>query len=154
MRLPIGRHMRLQQLAQLFYGLTFQQCTQSGLALIVEVGQLGDADIGKVLWTQTKEVPGRKVHWRQREFMSQVEVFVAQFSEVALVKRSYLIALRDTLQLEQSCLSHEDSLYLKQVIAMLVYSMEGDVLCPHLKSLAIDAEAIVACQGDEIAVFP
>ena len=146
--------MRLQQLAQLFYGLTFQQCTQSGLALIVEVGQLGDADIGEVLRTQTKEVPGCKVHWRQREFMSQVEVFVAQFSEVALVKCCYLIALRDAFQLQQSGLSHEDCLYLKQVITMFVNSMQGYVFCPHLKGVAIDAEAIVACQGDEIAVFP
>ena len=49
--------MRTQQCLELFDGLTLYELTQSRLALVVKVGQLGDPDMREVLWTESEETP-------------------------------------------------------------------------------------------------
>ena len=146
--------MRLEQLAQLLQRFALQQHTQSCLALVIEVGQLGNTDMGEVLRTQTQELPRLVTHGGKRELMGQIEVLVAQLGKVALVQGIRLVTLRDALQLQQSSLSHEDGLYLKQVVAMLTHSTQRHVERPLLEGLTIDAKAIVARQGHEVSILP
>ena len=91
--------MRLKQLAQLVQRLTLQQHTQSRLALIIEVGQLSNTNMGEVLRAQSQELPRFITHRFQRELMGQIEVLIAQLGKVALVESRRLIAFRDALQL-------------------------------------------------------
>ena len=86
--------------------------------------------------------------------MRQILILIAQLGKVAFVQCILLIALRNGIQFQQSSLSHEDSLYLEQVITMLAYSLQGDMACPLLESVAIDAKAIVASKGYEESIFP
>ena len=86
--------------------------------------------------------------------MSQELVFVAQLGEVPLVECIFLVALRDGFQLQQSGLSHEDGFYLEQVVTVLAHCLQGDVACPLLKGVAVDAEAVVAGQRDEVGILP
>ena len=146
--------MRLKQLAQLVQRLTLQQHTQSRLALIIEVGQLSNTNMGEVLRAQSQELPRLITHRFQRELMGQIEVLIAQLGKVALVESGRLIALWDALQLQQSRLSHKDGLYLKQVIAVFTYGMQRHVECPLLEGLTIDSKAIVAGQSHEVGILP
>ena len=86
--------------------------------------------------------------------MRQILILIAQLGKVTFVQCILLIALRNSFQFQQSSLSHEDSLYLEQVITMLAYSLQGDMACPLLKGIAIDAKAIVASQRNEESIFP
>ena len=86
--------------------------------------------------------------------MRQILILIAQLGKVAFVQCILLIALRNGIQFQQSSLSHENGLYLEQVITMLAYSLQGDMACPLLESVAIDAKAIVASQRNEESIFP
>ena len=86
--------------------------------------------------------------------MRQILILIAQLGKVAFVQCILLIALRNGIQFQQSSLSHENGLYLEQVITMLAYSLQGDMACPLLESVAIDAKAIVASKGYEESIFP
>ena len=86
--------------------------------------------------------------------MRQILILIAQLGKVTFVQCILLIALRNSFQFQQSSLSHEDSLYLEQVITMLAYSLQGDMACPLLESVAINAKAIVASQRNKESIFP
>ena len=108
----------------------------------------------EVLRTQSEKAPHLKIHRFHREFMRQIEVFITQLSEVTLVKGILLIVLRNGLQFEESCLSHEDRLYLEEVVAMVGYGRKREVTRPELKGIVVDAKAIVSCEGDEVGILP
>ena len=37
---------------------------------------------------------------------------------------------------------------------MMIHRVEGNAECPLLEGVAVDAEAIVACEGYEVGVLP
>ena len=153
-RFPIRCHMRTQQCLELFDGLTLDKLAKSCLALGVEVGQLGDTNMREVLRAQSEEAPQLKIHRFHREFMGQIEVFVAEFREIALVECRLLIVFWHSLQFQQSRLTHEDGLYLEKVVAMVRHSIQRDVTGPLLEDIAIDAKAIVAGECHKIGILP
>ena len=108
----------------------------------------------EVLRTQSEEAPNLKIHRFHREFMHQIEVFIAQLGEVTFVKGIFLIVFRDSLQFEKSSLSHEDRLYLEKVVTMVGYGRKRQTACPQLESIVIDTKPIVACEGHEVGVLP
>ena len=65
------------------------------LAPEIEVGQLGDADVGEVLRAQSQKAPELVVYGREREFMLQIEVFILEFGELSVVQCVFLIAFGD-----------------------------------------------------------
>ena len=153
-RLPIGCDVRRDEFLQLVDGLTLHQATQSGFLLIIETGELRDADVREVLRTESEESPEVKVYRFHREFMGQIEIFVAQFSKVALVECLFLIILGYGFQFQQSCLTHEDGLYLEEVITMVGNGIQRDALCPLLEHVAVDTKAVVSGQCHEVGIFP
>ena len=114
--LPIGRHMGAQQGGQLVDGLTFEQLAKTGFPQIIQLGQLRDANMRKVLGAQTEEPPLRGVHRLQPELMLQKEILVAQTGEVAFVECIFLVVIGNHIELQQTGLSHEESLNLEQVV--------------------------------------
>ena len=86
--------------------------------------------------------------------MRQILVLVAQSGKVAIVERLFLVALGHSIQLQQSCLTEEDSLDLKQIVAMVRHSTQGHILRPLFEHIAINAKAVVAGQGSKIAILP
>ena len=129
-RLPIRSDMRTQQRLQFFDGLTFDELTQSCLPLVMEVSQLGDADMWEVLRTESEETPQFIIHRFHRELMGQIEIFITQFGKIALVECRLLIVVGYRLQFQESGLSHEDSLYLKEIVAVVRHSIQRDAACP------------------------
>ena len=154
MSFPIGRDMGRKERPQLFDSLTFHQSTQSRFLLVIEVGQLRDTDMWEVLRSQSEEAPEVKIYRFHREFVRQIQVFIAQFGEIALVECILLVILWHCLHLKESSLTHKDRLYLEEVITMMGHCGERDILCPLLEHIAIDAKAVVTGQRHEIGILP
>ena len=139
---------------QLFDVLTFYELTQTRLLLIIKVGKLGDTDMWEVLRTESEKAPHLEIHRFHRELMRQIEVFVTQLGEVTLVQGILLIVVWDSLQFEESGLSHEDGLYLEKVVAMMGYGRKRKSACPEFEGIVVDAKAIVTGKGDEVGILP
>ena len=154
MGFPIRCHMRTEEVFQLLYCFTFHKLAQSCLLLIVEVGELGNTDMREVLRTKPKVAPEMKVHRFHRELVGQIEIFIPQFGKVPLVKCQGLIIVGNRVKLQESCLSHKDRLYLEEVIAMMGYGRERNILRPHFEGIVVDAKAIVSGQSHEISILP
>ena len=86
--------------------------------------------------------------------MREIEIFIPQSCEIAVVQGVFLIAFGDGVELQQSRLTHEDSFYLEEVVPVMVHGSERQVQRPLLEGFAIDSEAEIACQGHEIGVLP
>ena len=153
-RFPIGRHLRVQALCQTCHIVALDELRESSLLVIIEIGQLGNADVRKVLGTQSQESPAIVVHWLQRELMGQILVFVAQLGKIAFVQRILLVTFRNGIHFQQSCLPHEDGLNLEEVVAMFSYCIQGDMTCPLLESVTINAKTVVTGQRHEVGIFP
>ena len=95
MRLPVGRNRCFQHSDDLLHGGGFEQMAETCLASEIEVGQLGDADVGEVLRAQSQKAPELVVYGREREFMLQIEVFIPEFGEISVVQCVFLIAFGD-----------------------------------------------------------
>ena len=108
----------------------------------------------EVLRAQSEESPEMEIYRFHREFVGQIEVFVAQLGEVTLVECILLVILRHRLEFKQSGLSHKDRLNLEEVVTMMVHGIERDAQSPLFKGLVVDAEAIVAGQRHEISTLP
>ena len=110
--------------------------------------------MGEVLGTESQEVPTGSVHGFQAELMGQVLVLITQTGKVSVVQSILLIVLRHGIELQEACLSHEDGLYLEEVVTMVANSRKGNVQCPLFKGVAVDAETIVAGQRHEVSILP
>ena len=77
----------------------------------------------EILRTQSQESPHSSIHRFHGELMCKILVFVAQFSKVTLVKGIPLVLRRYSVQFQQSCLPHKYSLYLEDVVTMVVNSL-------------------------------
>ena len=152
--LPVGGHLRVQHLGECHHVGTVEEHGERRAPLVVQVGQLGEADMGEVLRAQAHEAPQQVVHGLQRELMGQEPVFAAQLVEIAVGKGLLAIALGNGGGVEQSGLPHEDSLYLEEVVTVLAHGLQGDVACPLLEGVAVDAEAEVAGQRLEVGILP
>ena len=65
-----------------------------------------------------------------------------------------LIAFGDGMELQEPCLTQEDGLHLEEVVTVMIHGSERQIHSPLLEGIAIDAETVVACQGDEVSVLP
>jgi hypothetical protein len=66
----------------------------------------------------------------------------------------FAVALVDGIGREQACLSHEECLYLEDIVAMMGNISDVQVVCPRLKGVAVYAKAEVAGQCPEKCLFP
>ena len=110
--------------------------------------------MGEVLRPQSEEPPKFKIHRFHREFVSQIEVLVAEFREVTLVKGRLLVIVWHRLQFQQSRLSHEDGLNLEEVVAVMSHGTERNAPGPLLKHIAVDAKTVVTGKGHEVSILP
>ena len=108
----------------------------------------------EVLRTQAQEAPLLVIHRLQREFMREIEIFVPQSGEIPVVQRIFLISFGNGVQLQQSGLPQKDGFYLEEVVAMMVYGSQRQVVSPLLEGVAVDSEPVVARQGHEVGVLP
>ena len=108
----------------------------------------------EVLRAQAQEAPLLVIHRLQREFMREIEIFVPQPGEIPVVQRVFLISFGNSVQFQQSGLPQEDGFYLKEVVAMMVYGSQRQMVSPLLEGVAVDSEPVVARQGHEVSVFP
>ena len=152
--LPVGRDVGGEQRLQLVDGLAVDELAQTGTALVVEIGQLGQTDVGEVLRPQAEEVPLAGIHRLHRELMGQILVLVAQTGQVAVAEGALLAVLGHGVQLQKSGLSEEDGLYLEEVVAVVGHGVHGHVERPLLEGFAVDAEAVVTGQRDEVGILP
>ena len=113
-----------------------------------------DAYVWEVLGPHLEEFPPFVVDGCERELVCQEAVFVAQPCEIALCHGGLAVACRHGVGLEQSGLSEEEGLHLEDVVSVVVHGVHGEAGGPRLEGVAVDAEAVVACQGGEIAVLP
>ena len=153
-RLPIFGYRGGEHLLSLLHRGGFQELAEACTAMIIEVGQLRDADMRKVLGAQAEESPQLVIHRLHRELMGQIEVFVSQAREVAIIECILLIAFGDGMELQEPCLTQEDGLHLEEVVTVMIHGSERQIHSPLLEGIAIDAETVVACQGDEVSVLP
>ena len=86
--------------------------------------------------------------------MREIEIFVPQSGEIAVVQRVFLISFGNGVQLQQSGLPQEDGFYLEEVVAMMVYGSQRQMVSPLLERVAVDSEPVVARQGHEVGVLP
>ena len=98
----------------------------------------------KVLGAQTEEPPLRGVHRLQPELVLQKKILVAQTGEVAFVECIFLVVLGNHIELQQTGLSHEESLNLEQVVAVMADGLQRDSRRPCLEGITVDAESVVA----------
>lgn len=147
---PVVAHMGEEQGTHLFEALSVEQPREVEPLLVVEHGKLRNADVGEVLRTKPKELPGTGRDGREGEFMTEITVLLLQ-SEVVVILHPCALWRR---VFEQTCLTEEDGFNLKQVVAMLAHRHHGDGTCPPLESVAIDAKAETAGKGDKEGVFP
>ena len=154
MRFPIRRHSRGKHFLGILYRSGLYELAQSCLALIVQMCQLRDSDMREVLRSESQKPPLPVVHRGQVEFMSQVFVFIPQFGKVSVVQSIFLVSFRYGVQFQQSCLPHEDGLYLENVVTVMSHGLQRYMESPFLKGFAIDTKAEVACQGHEISILP
>ena len=59
--------------------------------------------------------------------MSEIEIFVSQPLEVLVFLSLLSASLRHLVGVEHSRLPHEDRLYLKEIVAVMVYVMQRHV---------------------------
>ena len=101
----------------------------------------------EIAGTQAKKAPlGSRHRSGQTELMLQI-------AELTLQRPVILVCIRQFL-VEQARLTEEESLYLKEIIAMFVHRTERKTTCPSLESIAVQSEAEVAREGDEEDIFP
>ena len=94
------------------------------------------------------------VHGLQGELVGQIEIFLAHSHEIVVLTGRRPVAVGQGSGLQQPCLSHEDGLYLEQIVAVMIHCMQGNALRPLLESAAVDAESVVACQRHEVGRLP
>lgn len=88
--------------------------------LVVEDRQLGDADMREVLRTQPQELPLLDRYGCERELLPQIAVFPLQRQRIVVVERAF----------EQTSLTEEYGLHLKEVVTMLRHGSHGDGVSP------------------------
>ena len=94
-----------------------------------------------------QHAPGRGIHGGcKAELMAQVAMLLLQFEVIIICFCKGLF--------EQPCLSEEEGFYLEKVVAMLRHGSEIEPACPEFEGIAIESEAIIACQGGEKTGFP
>ena len=108
----------------------------------------------EVLRTQAQEAPLLVIHRLQREFMREIEIFVPQSGEIPVVQRVFLISFGNGVQFQQSGLPQEDGFYLEEVVTVMVYGPQRQMVSPLFEGIAVDSEPVVARQGHEVGVFP
>ena len=86
--------------------------------------------------------------------MREIEIFVPQPGEIAVVQRVFLISFGNGVQFQQSGLPQEDGFYLEEVVAVMVYGSQRQMVSPLLERVAVDSEPVVARQGHEVGVLP
>ena len=86
--------------------------------------------------------------------MREIEIFVPQLGEIPVVQRVFLISFRNGVQFQQSGLPQEDGFYLEEVVAVMVYGSQRQMVSPLLERIAVDSEPVVARQGHEVGVLP
>ena len=154
MGFPILRDAGRKHLLRLLHRGGLQQLAEAGTAVVIKVGKLRDADMREVLRAKSQESPQLVIHRLHRELMREIEIFIPQSCEIAIVQGVLLIALGDGVEFQQSRLPHEDGFYLEEVVPVMVHGSERQVQRPLLEGFAIDSEAEIACQGHEIGVLP
>jgi hypothetical protein len=110
--------------------------------------------MGEVLRAKSQESPQLVIHWLQRELVREIKIFVSQSRKIPIVQGVFLISFGNGVQLQQSRLPHEDSLYLEEVISVMIHRPQRQFQRPLFKSISIDSEAIVSGQGYEIGILP
>ena len=86
--------------------------------------------------------------------MRKIAVFGRQLVEIRIGKGSLAVAFGNGLRVEKTGLSHEYSLYLKLIVAMMCHCFERNSLCPRLEGVAVDTESVVAGKRPEVSVLP
>ena len=122
--------------------------------MIIKVGKLRDADMREILRPQAEEAPEVEVDGLQGIFMCEILILVVEFEEILVGECCRTMALGYGERIEQSCLSHEERLYLKDTVAVVRHIIEWNAERPLFHRLCIDSEAIVACHGHEISRLP
>lgn len=122
--------------------------------VIVQLGELSDAHMGKVLRPQTQEFPCSRVHGRKGKLMCQIVILPFQPGIIIIVDGFIAVFLRNGIEVQQSGLAHEYGFYLEQVVSVVCHGLQRDMLCPRFESIPIDAETEITGQGDEVSPFP
>ena len=86
--------------------------------------------------------------------MGEICIFVFQAGEIAVVHGFLLVFLGNGVDVEQAGLSEEDGLHLEDVVAMMSHLVKRHVESPLFEGIPIDAETVVAGEGDEVSVLP
>ena len=69
---------------------------------------------------------------------------ISSEKNLPVVQGVFLISFGNGVQLQQSRLPHEDSLYLEEVIPVMIHRPQRQFQRPLLKGIAIDSETIVS----------
>lgn len=141
---PVVAHMGEEQGCHLIEALGIEHTGEVESLLVVEHGELGDADVGEVLGTKPEELPDGWVDGCEGEFLPQVAVFLLQASVLIIVEVGF----------QQSCLSEEDGFNLEEVVAMLRHGMHRDGIRPLLEGITVDAEAETSGKSNEEGALP
>ena len=89
------------------------------MLLGIELGQLYNADMRKILRSQSQKAPEMKVNRLEIEFVLQIDIFALQLGEVALLKHFIAVAHGNGVDIQQSCLPKEQGFNLKKIVAVV-----------------------------------
>ena len=153
-RLPIRGDRAAEQFARRLHVVAVEQLAQSGPPLIEQIGQLSNANMWKILRTEPQKLPKLEVDGLERKLVLQVEILLAEPLKVAVGQRFDPMALGNGERVEQSRLPQEDGFDLQKVVLMVGDGLQRDVTGPCLEGVAVDSEAVVAGQRDEVGRLP
>lgn len=153
-RPPVRSHRGSQEILHTLDVLTLNELREAQPSLEIEVGKLRDADMREVLRAQSEEAPAVEVDGLEGELMCQIAVFVVQSEEILVGDSHLTMSLWNRQRVEESCLAHEESLYLEDVVAVVADIVEWNAERPLLHGLSVDAKAVVTRHGDEEGSLP
>ena len=147
--LPVGRGLDAEKLAQRIGTVGLEQTREVGAALVVEVSQLREAHVGKVLRPQAAKLPHLRADGLQAKLMPQEGIFRLQAAEMVVAP-----LLRHQFVGQQPGLTEEERLHLEGIVAVLAHVLRVDGEGPLLEGIGVGAESEVAGKGDEERPLP
>ena len=130
---PVARELHLEQLAQLFLAVGFEDVTHQPEPSRYILCEHRDASIGEILWPDAEQFPRLRFHGMEREFVGKKGIFRAQLVVISIGTGARCA--------EHAGLAKEQSLYLQQRVAVLVQQPQRRAAGQSLEGIVVDAEA-------------
>ena len=147
MGLPIGCCFGGQQLTGVLDVLDLEEAGEIDLSPAVEIGQLGEPYLRKIVRPQTQEFPVLARHGAETEFVGQKLVFAHQRLIVVVIGKGLSV-------IKQACLAEKECFDLEQLVSVFAGGGERHERAPFLHGFSVDAKSESAGHRTEADSLP